>query len=72
MIFNRQITQYGSTPLITDPDHITDCGSQVNIYEKDLLQSDRSYRETNIVIGFTRVIYIDYHYVNHYSREDYN
>lgn len=67
----RIITQSGSAPLITDPDHITDCGSQVNIYEKALLPSDRSYRGTNIVIGFTRVIYIDYHYVNQYSREDY-
>lgn len=69
--FNRQITQYGSAPLILDPDYRTDGGSQVNIYEKTLLPSYRSYRGTNIIIGFTRVIYIDYHYVNQYSREDY-
>ena len=69
--FTRIVTQYGSAPLIPDPDSQTDGGSQVEIYEKDLLPSDRSYRGTNIVIGFTRVIYIDYHYVNQYSREDY-
>ncbi|MBE6131734.1 MAG: hypothetical protein E7183_08420 [Erysipelotrichaceae bacterium] len=69
--FNRLVTQYGGSVLIPDPDAVTDGGSQVNIYEKALLPNDRSYRGTNIVIGFTRVIYIDYHYVDQYSREDY-
>lgn len=68
---DRIITQYGSAPLISDPDYGTDGGSQVNIYEKNLLPSDRSYRGINIVIGFTRVIYIDYYYVDQYSRDDY-
>lgn len=69
--FNRQVTQYGGSALIPDPDYGTDGGSQVNIYEKALLPSDRSYRGTNIVIGFTRVIYLDYHYVTQSSRDDY-
>lgn len=69
--FNRLVTQYGSAPLISNPDHLTASGSQVVVYEKDLFLSDRSYRKTNIVIGFTRVIYLYYHYVTQASREDY-
>lgn len=69
--FNRLVTQYGGSVLIPDPDSVTDGGSQVEVYEKGLPYYERSYRGTNIVIGFTRVIYIDYHYVNQYSREDY-
>lgn len=69
--FNRLVTQYGSSVLIPDPDSMTDGGSQVEVYEKGLPYYEVSYRGTSIVIGFTRVIYIDYHYVNQYSREDY-
>ena len=69
--FNRLVTQYGGSVLITDPDSMTDGGSQVEVYENGLPYYERSYRGTNIVIGFTRVIYIDYHYVDQYSREDY-
>ncbi len=71
VILNRLISQSGSYVLIPDPDCETDGGSQVEVYEKNLLPSDRSYRETNIVIGFTRVIYLDYHYVTQTSRNDY-
>lgn len=69
--FNRLVTQYGGSVLIPDPDSVTDGGSQVEVYEKGLPYYEVSYRGTNIVIGFTRVIYIDYHYVNQNSREDY-
>lgn len=69
--FNRLVTQYGGSVLITDPDSMTDGGSQVEVYENGLPYYERSYRGTNIVIGFTRVIYIDYHYVDQHSREDY-
>lgn len=69
--FNRLVTQYGGSVLIPDPDSMTDGGSQVEVYEKGLPYYAVSYRGTNIVIGFTRVIYIDYHYVDQHSREDY-
>ncbi len=69
--FNRLVTQYGGSVLIPDPDSMTDGGSQVEVYEKGLPYYEVSYRGTNIVIGFTRVIYIDYHYVDQHSREDY-
>lgn len=69
--FNRLVTQYGGNVLIPDPDSVTDGGSQVEVYEKDLSYYEVSYGGTNIVIGFTRVIYLDYHYVTQSSRYDY-
>lgn len=69
--FNRLVTQYGGSVLITDPNSRTDGGSQVEVYEKGLPYYEVSYRGTNIVIGFSRVIYIDYNYVDQHSREDY-
>jgi len=52
-----QIDIYDSNKIITDPDLLTDCGSMINIYEKNL--SNKSYRGKTIVVGFTRILYLD-------------
>lgn len=68
--FDRLVTQSGSNVLIPDPDNGSS-GSQIHIYEKDVLASKKSYRGTNIVIGFTRVVYLDTHFTSNSSRNDY-
>lgn len=65
----QNIDYYNSKLLISDPDTLSTSGSMVNIYEKN--SSNKSYRGTNIVIGFTRVLYIDPSLSN-ISRYDYN
>lgn len=52
-----QIDVYDSNKIITDPDLLTDCGSMINIYEKNL--GNKSYRGKTIVVGFTRILYLD-------------
>lgn len=67
----RIITQYGGYVLITDPDESTASGSQIQIAEKNLPLYQRSYRSTSILQGFTRIIYIDNHYIDETSRNQY-
>lgn len=69
--FNRLVTEYNPNTLVTDPEKNTDCGSQINVYESDIDIYERSYRSTEIVKGFTRIIYFDVNLVNQYSRGDY-
>ncbi len=56
----RNITGYGSGVLVPDPDHATNCGSQITVEEEDIIWYNRSYRQNNITEGFTRLIYLDY------------
>lgn len=55
----RNITGYGSGVLVPDPDHATNCGSQITVEEEDIIWYNRSYRQNNITEGFTRLIYLD-------------
>lgn len=67
----RKITQYGSSHLVPDPDRWTECGSQINLMESNINIMNRSYKQTYITEGFTRVIYLD-SYAPSTSRLDYN
>lgn len=58
--------------IVTDPDRITNCGSQINVYEKNILVDDRSYRENTIIQGFTRLLYFATPIAPSISRLDYN
>lgn len=69
--FTRLVTLSDSSLLLTDPDCATDGGSQVEVYEKDLEYYDTSYRETYIVVGFTRVMYFDNIKYGEASRESF-
>lgn len=55
----RNITAYGSSVLVPDPDYATNCGSQITLEESDIIWYNRSYRQNNITEGFTRFIYLD-------------
>ncbi len=55
----RKVSQYGGSVMVTDPDYITNCGSQITVVERDKALYDRSYRGTNILEGFTRLVYFD-------------
>ena len=68
----RIITQYGSHALVPDPDDQTPYGSQIAIAEQDIYLYNRSYRGTNILEGFTRLIYLDDDYAPSVSRLDYD
>ena len=65
----RLVTLSGDEVLVTDPDQFTQCGSQVNIIEKN--NSNKSYRGTYITKDFTRIIYPNYNYDISSSRLDY-
>lgn len=52
-----RFTEYSTTSIISDPDYETPSGSMINIYEKN--NSYKSYRGINIVVGFTRILYLD-------------
>ena len=56
--FERLVTQSGSEVLVTDPDQGTLCGSQINIIEMN--RFNKSYRQSFITVGFTRLIYPNY------------
>lgn len=51
------IEDFDTNKIISDPDYFTDCGSMINIYEKDVMQ--KSFRGSTIVVGFTRILYLD-------------
>ncbi len=68
--FERLVTQSGSEVLVTDPDQGTLCGSQINIIERN--HSNKSYRQSFITVGFTRLIYPNYNYGISPSRLDYD
>lgn len=55
----RKITQFGSYHLVPDPDRWTPCGSQIDLQERNVDINNKSYRQTNITEGFTRLIYLD-------------
>ena len=57
--------------IITDPDAIIPYGSQLSIIEKDIEPLYKSYRGTDITVGFTRLIYLDLAYAPSISRLDY-
>jgi len=57
--------------MVTDPDYLTKCGSQINVYERDIVYYDRSYRGNQIVQGYTRLLYFANILVPSYSRLDY-
>jgi hypothetical protein len=67
---NRLVTQFGSHVLVTDPDYLTPCGSQITIIEMN--NPNKSYRQTVITKDFTRLIYPDYNYGVSASRLDYH
>jgi len=69
ILINRLVTQSGSDVLVTDPDYMTPCGSQINIIEAD--KNIKSYRQTFITEGFTRLVYFDIDYAPSISRLDY-
>ena len=48
---------YDTNMIVTDTDQWTDCGSMINIYEKAL--TEKSYRQNYLVVGFTRILYLD-------------
>jgi len=66
----RLVNQSGSHVLVTDPDVWTPSGSQISIIEAD--KSIKSYRQTFITEGFTRLIYPDFNYGVSASRLDYD
>lgn len=68
--FVRYVTLSGEEVLVTDPDQGTLCGSQINIIERN--HSNKSYRQTFITVGFTRLIYPNYNYGISPSRLDYD
>jgi hypothetical protein len=55
---SRILTSYGSDYLVPDPDKDTLCGSQINLEELDINIHNRSYRQSEITEGFTRLIYL--------------
>jgi hypothetical protein len=67
---NRLVTQYGDQVLVTDPDYMTPCGSQINIIEMN--NPNKSYRQSFITKDFTRLIYPDYNFGISASRLDYH
>jgi len=63
--FVRQITQYGSYNLISDPNSSEEYGSEVRF-------NNGSYLGSTLTVGFTRFIYLNYDYIlPSYSRLDY-
>ena len=64
----RIITQSGSGALLVDPGERWDCGSQVNIIDGNF---SKSYNQTFITIGFTRIIYMNEEYGISTSRLDF-
>lgn len=68
--FVRYVTLSGEEVLVTDPDQGTPCGSQINIIERN--HSNKSYRQSFITVGFTRLIYPNYNYGISPSRLDYD
>lgn len=74
-LLKRIITDSGSDVLIPDPDPLYNpsktCGSHINIYEKDLPRSEKSYGGNEILKGFTRVIYLDQSKVGACYNSDY-
>ena len=70
--FKRLVTQSNPNVLVTDPDRVTEAGSQINIIEKDIDVFERSYRQNHITAGFTRLIYPNYNYGVSPSRLDYD
>ena len=65
----RLVTQSGSNAFIVDPGSNWNCGSQINILEKNFL--NKSYNGTSITEGFTRIIYLNESVVPSPSRLDY-
>lgn len=63
--------EYNSRALVTDPDDKTPCGSQINLFEKDISVNNKSYRNNFIIEGFTRLLYFDVLYAPSTSRLDY-
>lgn len=59
LTMTRNITSYGSTVLVPDPDRATNCGSQITVEESNIAVYNRSYRQNSITEGFTRLIYLD-------------
>lgn len=53
----RLVTQSGASALLVDPGVDWDCGSQINIIEMNSI--DKSYNETFVTEGFTRIIYMN-------------
>ncbi len=68
----RKVSQYGGSVMVTDPDYGTNAGSQISVAERDTIWYDRSYRGTNILEGFTRLVYFDDDYAPSVSRLDYD
>lgn len=57
LTLTRRVTQYGSNYMVTDPDRWTNCGSKIDLIESNVGIDDRSYRQSYITEGFTRVVY---------------
>lgn len=58
LTLKREITKSGYNYFITDPDKATKCGSQINLAEILNNENSKSYRQKNILEGFTRIIYL--------------
>ncbi len=50
------INVYDDTKIISDPLPLNTCGSMINIYEKDII--NKSFRGNNVIVGFTRLLYL--------------
>lgn len=68
----RKVSQYGGSVMVTDPDYGTNAGSQITVAERDIVFYNRSFRGTNILEGFTRLVYFDDDYAPSVSRLDYD
>lgn len=68
---HREISQWGSNAIVSDPVEGSLCGSQINIIESELDREEKSYRGDNILEGFTRVLYLDLSYAPSDSRLNY-
>lgn len=64
---HRIVNQNNGVTLLPDPLQSINCGSQINVVEKDINYAYRSYGENTILEGFTRIIYLS----NWTSRTDY-
>lgn len=67
--FTRLVTQSGANAFLVDPGSEWKCGSQINIIEMN--SSNKSYNNSDITEGFTRIIYMNKNLGLSESRLDY-
>ena len=60
-----------SNAIIVDPSNLWNCGSQIEMLEEDLSESNKSYLDNTIVEGFSRICYFDTNLITATSRLDF-